>query len=195
MSRPIALLLIALTSMLGLVPEATPITLVPATSDPDLLFVPAGAPLPVLQSDLTSDPSDDDTFKPAVSPAGGSYIRRSTNSIVLRVPAPPQGPASCRHQVGHWKTDEVPPELHKLVGPTGAIWDDLHEVDVNMDIGSACPRSSPRLASSSTCYHDRPRGYVADAFLALHVDSDGVGELSGFKMRTDRCAVPLRIAC
>src|SRR5205823_7474469 len=27
-----------------------------------------------------------------------------------------------------------------------------------------------------------PPGYVADAFLSLHADSDGIGELSGFKL-------------
>lgn len=32
----------------------------------------------------------------------------------------PEGPAKVALQVGHWKTDDVPEELHKLRGNTGA---------------------------------------------------------------------------
>lgn len=153
------------------------------TNDPDLLFIPAGAPLPVLQSDFTSDPTDDDSFKPAISPAGGAYLRRSSNSIVLRVPSPPQGARRVGIQVGHWKTDEVPSELHKLLGANGAVWGDVAEVDVNMDIAT---RVSAILTKAGVVVDllptTLPEGYVADAFLALHADSDGIGELSGFKM-------------
>jgi N-acetylmuramoyl-L-alanine amidase len=154
-----------------------------ATNDPDLTFVPAGAPLPVLQSDLTSDPDDDDTQKPAISPAGGSYLRRSTNAIVLRAPSPPQGPRRIGIQVGHWQTDDVPPELHKLLGANGAVWGDVTEVDVNMDIGK---RVAALLRKQGVVVDllptTVPAGYVADAFLALHSDSDGMGELNGFKL-------------
>ncbi|HYK97703.1 MAG TPA: N-acetylmuramoyl-L-alanine amidase [Candidatus Acidoferrales bacterium] len=179
-----AQLLVAVTSMLVSCQSLPPIVpTVLATADPDLVAVPAGAPLPVLQSDLTSDPTDDDSFKPAISPAGGSFIRRSTNSIVLRVPKPPQGPRRVGIQVGHWKTDQVPPELYKLVGATGAIWNDVREVDINMDIAN---RVSAILTKAGVVVDllptTVPEGYVADAFLALHTDSDGIGELSGFKM-------------
>jgi N-acetylmuramoyl-L-alanine amidase len=154
-----------------------------ASTDPDLTFVPAGAPLPVLQSALTSDPNDDDTQKPAVSPAGGSYLRHSTNSIVLRIPTPPQGPRRVGIQVGHWNTDDVPPELHKLIGANGAIWGDVAEVDVNMNIAK---RVTALLTKQGVVVDllptTVPEGYVADAFVALHTDSDGVGELSGFKL-------------
>jgi N-acetylmuramoyl-L-alanine amidase len=154
-----------------------------ASTDPDLTFVAAGAPLPVLQSDLTSDPDDDDTQKPAISPTGGSFLRHSTNSIILRVPAPPQGPRRVGVQVGHWQTDEVPSELHKLIGASGAIWGEVTEVDVNMDIAK---RVAALLTKQGVLVDllptTVPEGYVADAFVALHVDSDGVGELSGFKL-------------
>jgi N-acetylmuramoyl-L-alanine amidase-like protein len=181
MSRPIAVALLMVMAVSC--QSVPPILPVKATSDPDLLFMPAGAPLPVLQSDFTSDPTDDDSFKPAISPAGGSYIRRSSNSVVLRVPKPPQGPRRVGIQVGHWQTDAVPPELYKLVGASGAIWDDVREVDLNMDIAK---RVSAILTKAGVTVDllptTVPEGYVADAFLALHTDSDGIGELSGFKM-------------
>ena len=182
MTRSSTLLALALCALVGC-QAAVPIAAPRPTGDADLLLIPAGAPLPVLQSDFTSDPTDDDSFKPAISPAGGAYLRRSTNSILLRVPQPPQGPRRVGIQVGHWKTDEVPAELHKLLGAGGAIWGDVAEVDVNMDIAK---RVSAILIRSGVVVDllptTVPEGYVADAFLALHADSDGSGELSGFKM-------------
>ena len=154
-----------------------------ATIDPDETFVPAGAPLPVLQSSLTSDPTDDDSFVPAMAPPGGAILRHSPNAIVLRVPAPPQGPRRVGIQVGHWQTEDVPPELAKLIPQTGATWDGASELDVNLDVA--------RRVAAALILHGVvvdllpatvPTGYVADAFLALHVDSDGVGELSGYKL-------------
>lgn len=180
----IALFVVAVLSVVAC--QAAPLVGAPAfqaTSDPDLTFVPAGAPLPVLQSDLTSDPDDDDTQKPAISPTGGSFLRRSTNTIVLRAPTPPQGPRRVGIQIGHWQTDDVPSELQKLIGANGATWDDVHEVDVNMEIGT---RVAALLTKQGVIVDllptTVPEGYVADVFLALHADSDGVGELSGFKL-------------
>ena len=148
----------------------------------DETFVPAGAPLPVLQSSLTSDPTDNDSFVPAIAPPGGAILRRSTNSIVLRVPAL-QGPRRIGIQVGHWKTDEAPTELRKLIPQTGAIWDGVNEIDVNLDVAQ---RVAALLRRQGVVVDLLPAtipvGYVADAFLALHADSDGIGELSGFKL-------------
>jgi len=153
------------------------------TTNPDETFVPAGAPLPVLQSLLTSDPTDDVSFVPALAPFGGAILRHSTNSIVLRAPAAPQGPRRIGIQVGHWKTDESPPELAKLIPQTGAIWDGLNELDVNIDIGTRLAVLLRRQGITVDLLPTTvPPGYVADAFLSLHADSDGIGELSGFKL-------------
>src|SRR5207248_913518 len=153
------------------------------TTNPDETFVPAGAPLPVLQSLLTSDPTDDDSFVPALAPFGGAILRRSTNSIVLRPPAAPQGPRRVGIQVGHWKTEESPPELAKLIPQTGAIWEGLNEVDVNLNIADRVAALLRRQGIAVDLLPSTvPSGYVADAFLGLHADSDGIGELSGFKL-------------
>ena len=175
---------ILLASLLvGCQGSAVPILRSTATVNTDETFVPAGAPLPVLQSSLTSDPTDNDSFVPALAPPGGAILRRSTNSIVLRVPAPLQGPRRVGIQVGHWKTDEAPPELSRLIPQTGTIWGAVTEVDVNLDVAQRVAALLTRqgivvdLLPSTV-----PVGYVADAFLALHADSDGIGELSGFKL-------------
>jgi len=154
-----------------------------ATSNPDETLVPAGAPLPILQSSLTSDPTDNDSFVPAMAPPGGAILRHSTNAIVLRVPAPPQGPRRVGIQVGHWKTEEAPPELAKLIPQTGAVWDGVSELDVNLDVARRVAAGLIlRGVVVDLLPSTIPEGYVADAFLALHTDSDGVGELSGYKL-------------
>jgi len=85
--------------------------------------------------------------------------------------------------VGHWKTDEVPSELRRLDGQTGANWDGLTEIDVSLEIAQ---RLAVILNSKGIAVDvlptTVPAGYIADAFISLHADSDGVGQWSGFKM-------------
>jgi len=178
--RRLALVAVVLISCSSTVPSLP--SLGPALGSGDT-FVAAGVPLPALQASLTSDPTDDDSYIPMISPAGGAYLRRSTNSIVLHAPTPPLGPRRVGIQVGHWKTDEVPDDLHKLATQTGAVWDDVQEVDVNMDVAQRVASLLRKAGITVDLLPTTiPPGYVADAFLALHADSDGVGELSGFKL-------------
>jgi len=179
--RPLALVATVLVSCSTAVPSLP--SLAPLLGSSDDTFVAAGVPLPALQASLTSDPTDDDSYIPMISPAGGAYLRRSTNSIVLHAPTPPLGPRRVGIQVGHWKTDEVPDDLHKLATQTGAVWDDVQEVDVNMDVAQRVASLLRKAGITVDLLPTTiPPGYVADAFLALHADSDGVGELSGFKL-------------
>lgn len=144
-------------------------------------FVPAGAPLPMFQADLTSDPTDLESYVPAIAPPNGAFVEHGT--IRIPAPKPPPGPRRVAIQVGHWQTDAAPPELYRLVLQTGASWEGINEVDVNLDIAQ---RVATHLRSQGIVVDvlpvTIPPGYVADAFLALHADSDGVGELSGFKL-------------
>src|SRR5438034_10816979 len=75
---------------------------------PDETFIPAGAPLPVLQSSLTSDPTADDSLKPAIAPPGGVSLRHSTSPITLRSPSPRPGARRVGMQVGACTIDEAP---------------------------------------------------------------------------------------
>ncbi|OLC55894.1 MAG: hypothetical protein AUH85_08015 [Chloroflexi bacterium 13_1_40CM_4_68_4] len=66
---------------------------------------------------------------------------------------------------------------------TGTSWAGYKEVDVNEEIAD---RIATLLKAQGVEVDilptTVPEGYLADAFVALHCDGDGVGELSGFKM-------------
>ncbi|HEV8535495.1 MAG TPA: N-acetylmuramoyl-L-alanine amidase [Candidatus Limnocylindria bacterium] len=157
----------------------------PAT---DPRFVPAGAPLGM----IGSDPDDPDDPWSAAAPPGGAVVETpgptaSPNATgIIRIPVPKAIPTGLRRvgiQAGHWKTDEVPDELRRLVPQTGALWEGVTEAEINLDIAQ---RVAVILNSNGIAVDvlptTVPAGYVADAFVALHGDSDGVGEWSGFKM-------------
>jgi len=155
-------------------------------SDPN--FVPAGAPL----GQIGSDPDDPNDPWSAAAPPGGVIVQTPGPTAgpsatgTLRIPVPknvPAGPRRVAIQAGHWKSDEAPDELRRLIPQTGAAWEGVTEVEINLDIAQ---RVSVILNSKGIAVDVLPTtipvGYVADAFVALHADSDGVGENSGFKM-------------
>jgi hypothetical protein len=148
--------------------------------------VQPGAPLPMLQDidpeDL--DPARDIPGVPpvALAPPGGAIVQ--SNGIRIPKPAMPSGPRRIGIQVGHWMTDQVPAELGmRITFQTGASWDGVNEVDVNMDVAQ---RVKAQLTARGYIVDILPTtvpvGYIADVFLALHADSDGTGENSGFKL-------------
>jgi hypothetical protein len=102
-----------------------------------------------------------------------------------RVPAPKVelGARRIGIQVGHWQTQNVPPELSRLEIQTGTSWDGIDEVDVSLDIAT---RLADLLKSHGYIVDiiptTVPLGYLADAFVALHLDGDGVGEAEGYKL-------------
>jgi N-acetylmuramoyl-L-alanine amidase len=157
-----------------------------SAADPN--FVPAGAPL----GQIGSDPGDPDDPWSAAAPPGGVIVQTPgpasgpNATSTLRIPVPrnvPIGPRRVAIQAGHWKSDEAPDELRRLIPQTGAEWEGITEVEINLDIAQ---RVGIILNSKGIAVDilptTIPAGYVADAFVALHADSDGVGENSGFKM-------------
>src|SRR5438132_204322 len=102
-----------------------------------------------------------------------------------RIAAPSVEPGARRIgiQIGHWQTDTVPPELRRLEIQTGTSWGDYTEVGVATEIGV---RVGDLLKSHGYIVDfiptTVPQGYLADVFIALHMDGDGTGENSGFKM-------------
>ena len=151
-------------------------------------YVPAGAPLGM----IGTDPDDPDDPWSAAAPPGGAILQTpgptaSPGQVgTIRIPIPrilPTGPRRVGIQVGHWKTDEAPAELRSLVPQTGAAWEGVTELDVNLDVAQ---RLAVILNAKGIAVDilpvNVPVGYIADAVIALHVDSDGVGEISGFKM-------------
>ena len=160
--------------------------LVGLSTDPN--YVPAGAPLGM----IGTDPDDPDDPWSAAAPPGGVIVQTPGPTAspsatgTIRIPVPktiPTGPRRVGIQVGHWKTDEAPDELRRLIPQTGASWGELTELDVNLDVAQ---RLAVILNSKGIAVDilpvTVPPGYLADAVVALHADSDGVGEWSGFKM-------------
>ena len=147
--------------------------------------VPAGGPLPLaVEPDPDEPPEMDLTAPPvALAPPGGAIIQQG----LVRIPRPKidlNEPRRVGIQVGHWQTDDIPKEYGtRIITQTGASWAGFNEVDLNMEVAE---RLATLLRAQGLAVDILPTtvppGYIADAFIALHGDSDGVGELSGFKM-------------
>jgi hypothetical protein len=94
-------------------------------------------------------------------------------------------------QVGHWKQDEIPPELGRLRDSTGAEAGPFHEVDVNLAIA----RELATLLAGAGIATDVlpatiPPGYLADAFVAIHADGAARSDARGWKAATAWRASP-----
>lgn len=155
-------------------------------ADPN--YVPAGAPLGM----IGSDPDDPDDPWSAAAPPGGVIVQAPGPSAgpnatsTIRIPVPknaPTGPRRVAIQAGHWKSDEAPDELRRLIPQTGAAWEGVTELEINLDVAQrVAVILNTRGIAVDLLPTTIPVGYAADAFVALHADSDGVGEISGFKM-------------
>ena len=143
-------------------------------ASPDVSANPTADPL--LYIDTLLGPVGAVTILPAKSGDPPGYVRISPPKV-------PDGPRRVGVQVGHWMTQNVPPELQRLDTATGTSWDGINEVDINLDIAQ---RVAALLKSQGLGVDilptTIPAGYVADAFVALHADSDAVGYKSGFKI-------------
>ncbi|HEY3218977.1 MAG TPA: N-acetylmuramoyl-L-alanine amidase [Candidatus Limnocylindria bacterium] len=147
--------------------------------------VPAGGPLPLAVDPEQDEPLEMDLAAPpiALAPPGGAIVQQG----LVRIPKPKVDLAGQRRvgiQVGHWQTDDVPKEYGtRIQAQTGTSWAGYTEVDVTMDIAD---RMATLLNAQGIAVDilptTIPAGYIADVFIALHCDGDGVGLLSGFKM-------------
>ena len=146
--------------------------------------VPAGGPLPLAIEEEPGDPEPDLNAPPvALAPPGGAIVQQG----VVRIPKPKidfNGQRRVGIQIGHWMTDDVPKEYGtRIQQQTGTSWAGYTEVDTTTAIAE---RMKTMLQAQGIAVDilptTVPAGYLADVFIALHCDGDGVGELSGFKM-------------
>jgi len=147
--------------------------------------VPAGGPLPLAVDPDPDEPLDMDLTAPpiALAPPGGAIVQLG----LVRIPKPkvdPNGQRRVGIQIGHLQTDDVPKEYGTRIQlQTGTSWAGVTEVDVTMEIAD---RMATLLTAQGIAVDilptTIPEGYLADVFIALHCDGDGVGVLSGFKM-------------
>ncbi len=99
----------------------------------------------------------------------------------------PDGPAKVALQVGHWKTEEVPEELERLRGNTGASGGGKSEWEVNMAIAEA---TAEVLKSKGIAVEILPAtvppDYWADVIVSIHADGNEDSSKSGFKAAVPR---------
>ena len=144
----------------------------------------AGGPLPLALEEEPGDPEPDLAAPPvALAPPGGAIVQQG----IVRIPKPKIDLGGQRRvgiQIGHWQTEDVPKEYGaRIQTQTGTSWAGQTEIATTTAIAS---RMATLLKAQGIAVDilptTVPEGYLADVFIALHCDSDGVGELSGFKM-------------
>lgn len=94
----------------------------------------------------------------------------------------PEGPARVGLQVGHWKNDELPEELGRLIGNTGSSGGGKSESEVNYAIAE----ETKKILEAEGVVVDLlpatvPPRYWADVFVALHADGSTDRSISGYK--------------
>jgi N-acetylmuramoyl-L-alanine amidase len=88
-------------------------------------------------------------------------------------------------QAGHWLSNELPDELARLRGSTGAFAAGYAEAAVNLDIaGRVAALLQTRGIQVDLLPATVPPSYDADAFVAIHADGSSSDGSRGFKLAT-----------
>ncbi len=96
----------------------------------------------------------------------------------------PEGPLRVGLQVGHWKNEELPDELHKLRGTSvGTSNEDVMEWEVVLEIA----KLTKAVLEEKGLLVDLlpatiPPRYWADAFVSIHADGNLDSTIRGFKV-------------
>lgn len=95
----------------------------------------------------------------------------------------PNSPPAVGIQVGHWKNEELPDELHALIGNTGAVGGGKTELESNTLIAQGIAdilRQQGIIVDILPA--TIPPEYWADAFIAIHADGSNNPSVSGYKI-------------
>lgn len=99
----------------------------------------------------------------------------------------PDVPARVGLQVGHWKNNELPEELSRLKGNTGATGGGKSESEVNLAIAQATKSILIQQGIEVDILPSTvPSQYWADVFVAIHADGSTDTSKSGFKVAAPR---------
>ncbi|MFZ1721312.1 MAG: N-acetylmuramoyl-L-alanine amidase [Microgenomates group bacterium] len=95
----------------------------------------------------------------------------------------PEVPATVGLQVGHWKNNELPEELSKLIGNTGAQGGGKTESEVNLVIVELIAEILRKEGVQVDIIPATvPKDYWADVFVAIHADGSADLSTNGFKI-------------
>lgn len=99
----------------------------------------------------------------------------------------PDGPPRVGLQAGHWKNNELPEELSRLIGSTGATGGGKAEWEVNLEIASLTKDILEKEGVTVDILPATvPVRYYADAFVAIHADGSLDRSARGFKLSAPR---------
>lgn len=99
----------------------------------------------------------------------------------------PEGPPKVGLQVGHWKNEELPDELSRLIGNTGTSGGGYTEVEVNLEIALIVAKHLEAEGIHVDILPATvPVDYWADVFVAIHADGSTDRSASGFKVAAPR---------
>jgi hypothetical protein len=119
----------------------------------------------------------------------GGYPARRVAAAGTEWPVPPAG-ARVGVQAGHWRIEELPDDQARLRGQTGGSGGGYREVDVNLAVA--------QLVAALLAAHGVtvdllpaavPKGYQADAFVAIHCDASSDPGSSGYKLARYRASI------
>lgn len=124
---------------------------------------------------------------PPYDPSNTDNVTQSEEQRLLKNWKRPESPAKVALQVGHLKNDDVPEELEKLKGNTGASGGGKSESEVNYAIAE---KTKELLEAKGVRVEllpaTIPPHYWADVFVAIHADGSEDTAMSGYKVATSR---------
>lgn len=95
----------------------------------------------------------------------------------------PEGPPKVGLQAGHWQNDQLPEELARLKGSTGATGGGKQEWEVNLEIARQIAKVlRQKNIGVEILPATVPPSFWADAFIAIHADGNLDQAKSGFKI-------------
>jgi N-acetylmuramoyl-L-alanine amidase len=166
-------------------PEAQPtVAAIAPTQAPAaaVAAAPTSVPAPTFVESNPCETGSSQQPLPAPGSAGAQDFFRSFRAPLAPSPLySPPGERTVGLQAGHWRNDEVPPELVRLQG--GSSGDGKAEWEVNLDVA----RRTAALLETAGIKVDLipatvPQRYKAHAFISLHADGDTAGVARGFKI-------------
>jgi hypothetical protein len=130
---------------------------------------------------------DEMSGAPPYDASGTDFVTENEEQALLRDWKRPEGPVKVALQVGHWKTNEVPEELHKIRNNTGASGGGKSEWEVNYTIAEETKRLLEAEGITVELLPTTiPPAYWADVFIAIHADGNEDPNKSGFKAAIPR---------